>query len=282
MITATITTATTTGARDHARAQASARTDSMPVVPARDWPTPPAGVDAERLTWAETVPGGRYTSKILARGTRIRLRDIDGAACAHLLLWRADAPWERLNVADTVKVPWQAYLGAGHPLLSDQGRLLATIVTDDSGHHDALCGTSTLAGNGAKYGAGEVYSASPAGRELFTLAAAKNGLTPTDIPPSVSFFHGVVVEPDGSLTSKGSAGLNKSVELILHLPCIVAIANTAHPLDPAPRFATGPLQVLAWRAAADLNDVLAGDHDPEYRRAADNTEDAWAAAHLPS
>ena len=89
MITATITTATTTGARDHARAQASAHTDSMPVVPARDWPTPPVGVDAERLTWAETVPGGRYTSKILARGTRIRLRDIDGAACAHLLLWRA-------------------------------------------------------------------------------------------------------------------------------------------------------------------------------------------------
>ena len=69
MITATITTATTTGARDHARAQASAHTDSMPVVPARDWPTPPVGVDAERLTWAETVPGGRYTSKILARGT---------------------------------------------------------------------------------------------------------------------------------------------------------------------------------------------------------------------
>ena len=70
------------------------------------------------------------------------------------MMWRADAPWERLNTADTVKVPWQAYLGTGHPLLSDQGRVLATIVADGSGHHDALCGASTLAGNTARYGAG--------------------------------------------------------------------------------------------------------------------------------
>ena len=83
---------------------------------------------------------------MLARGTRLRLRDVHGTGCAHVLLWRADAPWERLNVADTVKVPWQAYLGAGHPLLSDQGRVLATVVADTSGHHDALCGTTTLAG----------------------------------------------------------------------------------------------------------------------------------------
>ena len=78
-----------------------------------------------------------------------------------------------------MKVPWQAYLGEGHPLLSDQGRVLATVVADGSGHHDALCGTTTLAGNAAKYGAGEVHSASPAGRELFLLSAAKNGLTAT-------------------------------------------------------------------------------------------------------
>ena len=95
---------------------------------------------ADEVTWAEAVPPGSYATKVLGRGTRLRLADPDGGACAHLLLFRADAPWERLNVADTVKVPWQAYLGAGHPLLSDQGRVLATIVADTSGHHDTLCG----------------------------------------------------------------------------------------------------------------------------------------------
>ncbi|WP_207836213.1 urea amidolyase associated protein UAAP1 [Williamsia soli] len=275
-------TGTTAGAREHARAQAATITDTMPVVPASAWPHVPDGVVAQDMTWAETVPGGRYTSKVLARGTRLRLRDIAGTGCANVLLWRADAPWERLNVADTVKVPWQAYLGAGHPLLSDQGRVLATIVDDDSGHHDALCGTSTLAGNTAKYGAGEVYSQTPAGRELFLLAAAKHGLRATDVAPSLSFFHGVVVESDGSLTSKGSAGLDKHVDLLLHLPCTVAIVNTAHPLDPSPGFDVGPVEVLAWRAPGDLETLLADlpDTDPEYQRAALNSEDVWAAAHF--
>ncbi|NOQ62449.1 urea amidolyase associated protein UAAP1 [Mycolicibacterium fortuitum] len=274
-----MTTATTAGARDHARAQARALTDSMPVVPASAWPTPPTGVAAEKLTWAETVPGGRYTSKVLARGTRLRLRDLDGTACAHLLLWRADAPWERLNVADTVKVPWQAYLSAGHPLLSDQGRVLATLVSDTSGHHDALCGTTTLSGNTAKYGAGEVESASPAGRELLALAALKNGLTRRDVAPSLSFFHGVRVEADGALVSTGSAGAGTAIELVMHLPLIVAIANTAHPLDPAPQFTVGSLEVLAWSAPGDLAkiDATVGERDPEYQRAYLNSEDVWSA-----
>lgn len=273
------TTATTQGARDHARAQADTRVEGMPTVPATAWPDPPAGVPAAALTWVETVPGGRYTSKVLARGTRIRLTDAVGTACANVLFWRADAPWERLNVADTVKVPWQAYIGAGHPLLSDQGRVLATVVADDSGHHDALCGTTTLATNTAKYGAGEAHSESPAGRELLVLAAAKHGLTPTDVAPSVSFFHGVTVEADGALASTGSAGPGKSVELVLHLPCIVAVANAAHPLDPSPIFDTGLLEVLAWRADDDLAALVATtDTDPEYQRAAANSEDAHRAA----
>ncbi|OMC03309.1 urea carboxylase [Mycobacterium sp. NS-7484] len=274
-----MSTATTAGARDHARAQAGALTDSMPVVPASAWPTPPTGVAAESLTWAETVPGGRYTSKVLARGTRLRLRDLDGTACAHVLLWRADAPWERLNVADTVKVPWQAYLSTGHPLLSDQGRVLATLVSDTSGHHDALCGTTTLTGNAAKYGAGEVESASPAGRELLALAALKNGLTRRDVAPSVSFFHGVRVEADGTLLSTGSAGAGTAVELVTHLPLIVAVANTAHPLDPAPQFTVGSLEVLAWSAPGDLAEIGAtiDARDPEYQRAYLNSEDVWSA-----
>ena len=274
------TTATTHGAREHARAQADTRVEGMPTVPATAWPAPPAGVSAEALTWAETVPGGRYTAKVLARGTRLRLTDTTGTACANILLWRADAPCERLNVADTVKVPWQAYLGAGHPLLSDQGRVLATVVADDSGHHDALCGATTLATNTAKYGAGEPHSDSPAGRELLVLAAAKHGLTPTDVAPSVSFFHGVTVSADGALVSTGSAGPGKSVDLVLHLPCIVAVANTAHPLDPSPTFDTGLLEVLAWRADDELAALIADpDTDPEYQRAVANSEDAHRAAH---
>jgi uncharacterized protein len=158
-------TSTTYGARDHARAQEGAQAEAMPVVPAADWPAPPCA--AGHLVWAETVAGGNYTHRVLARGTELRLTDLRGDACAHLLLFVADRPWERLNVADTVKVQWNAYLGEGQLLLSDQGRVLASLVADTSGRHDALCGTSTLVRNTNRYGDGTPQSPSPAGRELF-------------------------------------------------------------------------------------------------------------------
>ena len=142
-------------------------------------PATPPDVDPRALVWAESVPAGSYTTRVLGRGTRLRLADPDGGACAHLLLFRADAPWERLNVADTMKVPWQAYLGAGHPLLSDQGRVLATVVADSSGHHDTLCGMT------------------PAGQQAMLLGALKHGLDVRDVAPSVSLFKGVRVADDG-------------------------------------------------------------------------------------
>ncbi|ADG98759.1 urea carboxylase-associated protein 2 [Segniliparus rotundus DSM 44985] len=269
-------TSSTEGAKAHARAQAGDVTDSMPVLPASRWPWAPSDVPVDKLVWAETVPGGRYTNNVFARGTRLRFIDVDGTACVHLLLHRADAPWERLNVADTRKVPWQAYLGSGHPLLSDQGRVLATVVADTSGHHDTLCGASTLVGNTEKYGAGEAHSSSPAARELFLLAAAKHGLGPRDLPPSLSFFHGVRALPGGELVSTGSAGPARHVDLLLHLPMVVLAANAAHPLDPAPEYTVGAAQLLAWEAEAELADLP--NTDPEYQRALLNTEALWNAA----
>ena len=267
-------TATTAGAKAHARAQHGLTADHMRHVPASSGPSAPDGVD--RLVWSETVAPGGYTTLVVARGTRIRLTDVGGDACAHLLLHRADATHERLNVADTVKVPWQAYLGAGHPLLSGFGRALATVVADASGAHDALTGTTTLAGNRAKYGAGEPESGSPAGRELLVLAANKNGLDRRDVPPSLSFFQGVRVDDDGAFRWEGSAGPGVTVDLLAHVGLIVSLANTAHPLDPRPAFTCSPLRVQAWRTEGELDLLAAGGLTgplrPEHLQAIANTD----------
>ncbi|MFF1592921.1 urea amidolyase associated protein UAAP1 [Streptomyces sp. NPDC058286] len=264
-------TASAYGARDHARAQDGTQSDTMPVLPASSWPSPPEGIAAEDLVWAETVPGGNYTHKVLARGTELRLTDLTGDACAHVLLYSADGPWERLNAADTVKVFWNAYLGEGHLLLSDQGRVLASVIEDTSGRHDALSGTSTLVRNTERYGDGTPQSATPAGRELFKLAALKNGLGPRDIPPSVSFFQGVRISEDGTPDFTGSAGAGTSVTLRAEQPLTVLIANVPHPLDPRPAYNCGPLEVLAYRAAPTAPGDALWDATPEGRRAFLNT-----------
>jgi uncharacterized protein YcgI (DUF1989 family) len=243
-----MSTESTAGAREHARSQVH--------IAAMRIPATPTDVDPSRLSWAESVPAGSYATKVLGRGSRLRLTDPDGGACAHLLLFRADAPWERLNVADTMKVPWQAYLGAGHPLLSDQGRVLATVLADSSGHHDTLCGMTD------------------AGRAKMLLAAVKHGLDIRDVAPSLSLFKGVRVGGDGSLNFTGSAGPDAAVDLLIHLPVVVALVNTAHPLDPDPTVTD--LDVLAWRAGEELTTPV--NDDPEYLRALFNTESTWAAA----
>ncbi|OJU83338.1 MAG: urea carboxylase [Solirubrobacterales bacterium 70-9] len=266
-------TSTTRAARDHARAQAGTAAEAMPILPAGSWPEPPEGVDPAALTWAETIAGGGYASKVLARGTTLRLTDVEGDACAHLLLWNADQPWERLNVADTVKVPWQAYLGAGHPLLSDQGRALATIVADSSGRHDALCGTTSLAGNRERYGDGSPQGPSPAGRELQLLAALKHGLGPRDIPPGVSFFQGVRVDAEGALRFEGSAGAGTAVELRTEMPAIAILANVPHPLDPRVDYTATTLEVLAWRGDPTGPEDALWSSSPELERAFLNTKD---------
>jgi uncharacterized protein len=264
-------------ARTDARAQGGKVADAMPYVPASSTPFPPPGVARDALTWAETVAGGNYTHKVVARGTRVRLEDVTGDACAHVLVYNALEPWERLNVADTVKIPWQAYLGAGHPLLSGDGRVLATVVADDSGCHDALCGTSTAQANQAKYGDSAPQGPSPSGRELFTLAAAKHGLAPRDLPPSVSFFKGVRVGQDGALAFTGGAGPGTAVELLAELPLIILIANVPHPVDPRPRYTCGPLRVHAWRSRPTAPGDPHWTATPEAERYYLNTADYAAA-----
>ncbi|MFE1593535.1 DUF1989 domain-containing protein [Nocardia sp. NPDC058705] len=235
-------TQSTDGARAHARAQAAAATSARPQIPHGVTPVV-----------AQRIPSGSYANIMLGRGTRVRLADPSGTTCAHLFLLRAESPWERLNVADTVKVPWQAYLSAGHPLLSDQGRVLATVL-DTSGHHDTLCGPTT------------------AGRHQLHLAGAKQGLEPRDIGPSIALFRGARVANNGAIESTGNAPAGATLDLIIHLPVTLLLANAPHPLDDRP---TGDLDIIAWPSPADL---ITTNSDPEYQRAVDNTEAAWSAA----
>ena len=264
------TTSTTAGAREHARAQEGTVAESGPLVPASA-AAPPEGVSPDDLRWSERIAAGGYGHKVLARGTRLRLTDVTGDACVSLLLYNALEPHERLNVADTVKVQWQVYAGAGQLLLSDQGRVLASIVADDSGRHDTIYGTTALARNAERYGDGSPQGPSPAGRELLLLGAAKHGLGRRDLPPSVSYFQGVRIRDDGSPAWLGSAGAGRSVTLRLEMPAIVLLANTAHPLDPRDAWTNGPVDVLAWTGPPAPADERTAT--PEGRRAYLNTDD---------
>lgn len=273
-------TATTHAARDHARSLHGTQVDTMPTVPPSDAVERPGGVAAQDMLWEETVAGGGYTSLLLPRGARLRLVDVDGDCCAGLLLHRADRPTERLNVADTVKVQWQAYPGAGHLLLSDMGRTLATVVSAPAGAIDAFCGTSNRAANEARYGDGGIDGPAPNGRDLFALALGKHGLERRDVAPNVNLFRGVRVAAGGALELQAPGPAGSTVELRCDLAVLVTLVNVPHPLDGRADYTAGRLRVTAWRGAPAPPDDPARTTGPEATRAHANTDVAASAPTL--
>jgi len=260
-------------ARDHARAMAGTVVEAMPQLPplADDLP---AGVNDDDLVWEETIAAGGYATRRLSRGTRLRLIDLKGDACASLLIFNADMPSERLNVADTVKVQWNAYLGAGKLLLSDMGRVLMSILEDTAGQHDPFCGVSNAETNAARYGNGANSGPFPSGRDRFLLGAAKHGLQRRDVHPCVNLFKGVRIEADGAITPQiGPFAPGREVVLRAEMDVIVVIANCPHVLDPREDWTVTPLRTTAWRGPVSTVDDPIRNATPEGLRAFLNVED---------
>jgi urea carboxylase-associated protein 2 len=272
-------TATTHGARDHARAMGGTTVTAMPTIPARAAVNLPSGVGPGQVTWDEIVAAGGYASKVVRRGTAVQFTDLHGDACAHLLLHRADQPGERLNVADTVKVQWQAYLGRGTVLLSDMGRALATIVADTSGRHDAFCGGSNRVVNDRRYGDGSLHQGAPNARDRFVVALTKHGLSRRDVGPNVSFFKGVRIDGDGALRFEAHEPRPMArVTVLAELDLLVTVVNVVHVLDPRDDYVVTDLRLTAWDAQPTGPADPQWTSTPERERAYLNSEDLLAGA----
>ena len=269
-----MSTADPSGARAHARSMAGTIVEAMPTVPAGEVARLPSGVTRESMLWEETVAAGGYASKELARGARLQLEDLHGDACASMLVFNADRPVERLNVADSVKVQWNAYLGAGRLLLSDMGRVLLSLIEDTANSHDTFCGTSNKRTNARKYGDGDNWGAHPNARDRLMLGAAKFGLGLKDIHPCVNWFKGIRILEDGStLFEGGPFSPGRLLTLRAEMNVIVVIANCPHVLDPRSDYSVTPVRLTAWRGPTTGGDDPIRNSSPESQRAFLNVEE---------
>ena len=266
-------TADPNSARAHARAMAGTQVEAMPIVPATASEHRPRGVEADAMLWDETLAPGGYAAKRLDRGARLRLVDLQGDACVSMLLFSAERAVERLNVADTLKVQWNAYLGAGRLLLSDMGKVMMSMLEDTAGTHDAFCGASNAASNAAKYGEGDNWGPHPNARDRFMLATAKFGLGRKDVHPCINWFKGVTVLPDGSTRFVSARNPGQSLTFRAEMDVIVMLANCPHVLDPRPDYVVTPVRALAWRGPVTPADDPIRNATPEGLRAFLNVEE---------
>ncbi|MFZ2988321.1 urea amidolyase associated protein UAAP1, partial [Ideonella sp.] len=172
-----------------------------PVDAAPHWLGFAADLPTDKVIWSELVPGGGHWSWRLRRGTALRFVALDERANCSVVLYAAHNTLERYNMPDSLKAQHTAHYTAGHVLMSDMGRSLASITRDSLGWHDpfgALLDTPTME---ARYGAHRYEQHRNAmhrsGRDGLLIETGKHGLTVRDQITPVNLFSKVSVDEAG-------------------------------------------------------------------------------------
>jgi urea carboxylase-associated protein 2 len=191
----------------------------------------PVAIAPNLILLDETLPGSAYWHGIIKRGNTLRVTDLEGSQGVSLICYNADNPIERLNVADTAKIQFNAFLKQGMVIYSDMGRVLFSITQDTSGYHDLFGGYSNAASNAAKYGDGEFWVNS---RDNFRRAVTRYGLTKKDIMPNLNLFTQVAIAPDGKMALvEGTEKPGSFIDLHAEMNVLVVLSNCPHVLHPS-------------------------------------------------
>ena len=221
-------------AEGQALGEFDARVAAAPRI-ARDIPS--ASIRLETI-----VPAGWYWHGRVPAGTCLRLDNPRGTPGLTCLFWNAADPSERFCATDTIKVQWTTGLGRGRLLLSDMGRVLASIVEDTCGRHDVLLGAGPPRGDD-----GTSPFEARNGAENLALAAAKLGLGARDLHAPVTFFAPVRCGADQRFSWEGGAVLGGTyLDLHAEMDLLAAVSNAPHPLAPAGSVAED-VGISLWR-----------------------------------
>jgi uncharacterized protein len=230
----------------------------------------PAILPAGAIVVEETIPAFWYWTQRIARGDTLRIVNDHATPGVSVLLWNAEDSSERYNPADSVKVQWTSRLTRGKVLLSDMGRVLASLTADRCGFHDCLAGGSTPQSNARKYGPDNTLRNT---RDNFLLAAAKLGLTPRDVGPSTCFFAPLTTDGSGRFVwQEGRLSPGDFVDLRAEAPLLVALSNCPHPLSPGTRDAAQPVRAMVWRSPPPEASDLCRTASEEAIRAFENND----------
>jgi urea carboxylase-associated protein 2 len=223
-----------------------------------------------------TLRPGEKWSAALGRNRYLRFKALGDEANLALLLYNLHDHSERYNMPDTLKAQYTAHLTTGNVLMSDNGRVLASIVEDSLGWHDTITGLTTRAMTDEKYGATSYQQQGNewlrSGFENVAVELIRNNMALRDLVPCVNLFSKVFVEADGALVYEpGWCREGATVTLRTDMDVVVILSNTPNPLNPRSDYPAVPVQLQVREAPpADLLDACVR-HRAENYRAFENT-----------
>jgi urea carboxylase-associated protein 2 len=230
--------------------------------------------------WSKTIESGGKWSGTISRGKLLRFTTLGGGANLTMLMYNAFNVSERYNMPDTLKAQHTAHLTKGNVLMSDNGRVLASIVEDSIGWHDTICGYTSRAATDAKYGVTTYQQLRNdwlhSGQENLAVELVRNGLSVRDLGPVVNLFSKVYGDDLGDLhycTDHCPAGA--SVTLRTEMDMLLVLSNTPNPLDPSMSYPSVPVKLDVLDAVPLDTDDYCVNYRPENRRAFENTWDYY-------
>lgn len=222
-------------------------------------------------------PSGKW-SAIIKKGKLIKISALEKGANLALLMYNKDDLTERYNMPDTLKSQHTAHLTTGNVLMSDNGRVLSSIVEDSLGWHDTISGITTRQSTYKKYGEKGYQnyqnSRHTNGFDNFSVELVRNGLSVRDIVPSVNVFSKVQCDEVGNMhyivdhCFKGA-----SVTFRTEMNILLILSNTPNPLDKREVFSSVPIHIeISEAKEVGLDDVCV-TFRKENKRAFENTWD---------
>ncbi len=230
----------------------------------------------ELFSHCETIKGSSHWSLVIRRGMVLRLTDLEGGANVGMLLYNAVEKLERYNAPDTLKCQHTFKLGLGDCLYSDMGRIFCSIIADDLGWHDTICGNLSESQLHARFSPPSFQQVLNdrliSGQHAFLVEMAKYGLGERDLAANLNLFSRVTVASDGTLQYvAGHSRAGAALELRFEMDTLVLLHTCPHPLNPAPNYPVKPVQLELRQAQAVAADDLCMNACPENRRGFFNT-----------
>ena len=204
-------------------------------------------LDPARAAVRDVIEAGAGYSRVIARGSVLRIVDLEGNQAVDTLFYNAHDPSERYSATATIVAQRNLYLSTGTRLISSEGNTLLSIVADTCGRHDTLGGACAAESNQVRYAIEKRYMHSCRDSFLLECALHRPQLGKRDLTSNINFFMNVPVTEDGGLCfADGVSAAGRYVELVAEMDVLLVISNCPQLNNPCNAYNPTPVEVLVF------------------------------------
>jgi urea carboxylase-associated protein 2 len=225
----------------------------------------------QSIEYTTELPGASHWSLIMRRGTEMRLTDVEGDANVGMFFFNPTNYLERYNAPDTLKCQHTFKLTRGNCLYSDMGRIFCSIVRDDVGWHESVCGNINAGQVEQRWGRRDYQADRNAwhqnGHDAFLVELTKYGLGRADLAANLNLFSKVVADGNGNMTLQpGNSKPGNALSLRFEMDALVMLHTCPHPLNNAESYPYRPVKIELGLAEPVTDDDYCRNFRPENQR----------------